>query len=313
MRDSLQLPRKLHGMLTFNMNERAENYLMEVNELTVAYRVNSRGDVVAVNGASFAIRHGETIGLLGESGCGKSTIALSLLGLLPPENTIHEGVIRFNGRELQDLNERDWERIRGAEVSLIPQDPTLALSPVKRVGEQIVDILQAHRPWKRSRCREEAEQLLHAVHLDDACRVLSSYPFQLSGGQLQRVVIAQALACEPSLVIADEPTSALDSILRAEILSLFQELKQRRDMALLLITHEPEILARLADRILVMQRGAIIEEGDFAQLRDRPTQMFTRELLAAMRRPAGAVSWKARGTQSCEKTPELIPGGRDRR
>lgn len=269
--------------------------------------------MVAVNGASFAIQHGETVGFLGESGCGKSTIALSLLGLLPPDTTIQEGVIRFNGRELQALNEREWENIRGAEIALIPQDPALALSPVKRVGEQLADVIQAHRPWKRSRCREEAEQLLHTVHLDDASRVLSSYPFQLSGGQLQRIVIAQALACEASLVIADEPTSALDSIVRAEILDLFQELKQQRSMTLLLISHEPEILARLADRILVMQKGRIIEDGDFIRLRDHPVHAFTKDLLAAMRRPARTTSRRMSGDQSLETLPDLIIGGKPRR
>jgi ABC-type glutathione transport system ATPase component len=291
------------------MNEPRTNYLLEVSELMVAYRSVSGSEVVAVNHASFVIKPGETVGLLGESGCGKSTIALSLLGLLPPDSASLEGIIRFNGRELQELNDRELEKIRGAQIALIPQDSTLALSPVKRVGEQLADVLQAHRPWKRGRCREGAEQLLHSVHLDDAHRVLSSYPFQLSGGQLQRVVIAQALACEPSLVIADEPTSPLDSIVRAEILSLFQELKEQRGMTLLLISHEPEILARLADRILIMEQGRIIEEGKFTQLRDHPVHAFTRELLAAMRRPTRAMSRKEPACKSGAKISDLVIGG----
>jgi peptide/nickel transport system ATP-binding protein len=295
------------------MNDRADNRLMEVSKLRIVYRAHSGSETVAVDGVSFEIGRGETVGLLGESGCGKSSIALGLLGLLPPETASCNGVIRFDGRELQGLKEQEWERIRGAEIALIPQDPALALSPLKRVGEQVTDVLRAHHPWKRSRCREEAEQLLSRVHIDEAQRVFSSYPFQLSGGQLQRVVIAQALACGPSLVIADELTSALDSIVRAEVMSLFQELKQERDMALLLISHEPEILARLADRILVMQQGRIIEEGKFTQLCNLPVHPFTRGLLSAMRRPARAKLKKKLGALSREKTPTLVTGGQSHR
>ena len=235
-------------------------------------------------------------------------MALSLLGLLPEENTRQEGIIRFNSHALQNCSERDWEKLRGAEISLISQDPALALSPVRRVGEQIADVLQAHRPWKRSRCREEAEQLLLSVQLTDVRRIFSSFPFQLSGGQLQRIVIAQALACGPSLVIADEPTSALDSIIRAEILSLLHGLKLTRDIALLFISHEPEILAALADRILVMKEGRIVEQGTFAQLRHRPKNAFTRELLGAMRLSASSVRCAQHGEKSKENTEELAHG-----
>lgn len=289
------------------------NHLLEVTNLKVKYRANFGGEAIAVNGVSFVIRRGETVGLLGESGCGKTTIALSLLGLLPSDSTTCEGGICFSGRKLQQLNEREWEKMRGAEIALIPQDPALALSPVKRVGEQLADILRAHRPWKRGRCREEAERILHSVHLESTRRIFTSYPFQLSGGQLQRVVIAQALACGPSLVVADEPTSALDPIVRTEILCLFQELKQQRDMALLLISHEPEILARLANRVLVMQQGAIVEEGEFAQLRDHPVHAFTRELLATMRRPGKAKPQKEPSPRSRELASELNTHGERRR
>lgn len=296
--------RKPCERFTVIMAQHTENPLLEVSNLKVAYSTVSRGQVEAIRDASFVIRRGETVGLLGESGSGKSTIALTLLGLLSREAASQDGAIRFNGRELQALNEREWERIRGAEIALISQDPALALCPVKRVGEQIADVLQAHRPWPRNRCREEAKSLLESMHLQDTGRVFSSYPFQLSGGQLQRIVIAQALACKPSLVIADEPTSALDSILRLEILRLFEELKHERGMAVLFISHEPEILARLADRILVMQEGKIIEEGAFAQLRDNPANQFTRELLAAMRCPATFNSQIEREAKSPGKAPE---------
>ena len=290
------------------MSERAESHLLQVSGLRVAYRTRSGSIATAVNDVSFVIGRGETVGLLGESGCGKSTIALSLLGLLREENATQDGAIRLNGRGLQKLSEQEWQKVRGAEIALIPQDPTLALSPVKRVGEQVADVLQAHRPWTRKRCREEAERLLLSVHLNDVGRIYSSYPFQLSGGQLQRIVIAQALACGPSLVVADEPTSALDSIIRAEILSLFQELKQQEDTAFLFISHEPEILALLADRILVMNEGKIVEEGTFVELRNRPANAFTRELFGAMRLPPRPSSRKQQEAKLSDRTHELAAG-----
>ncbi|HKW87300.1 MAG TPA: ABC transporter ATP-binding protein [Candidatus Acidoferrales bacterium] len=295
------------------MKERTEEQLLDVSNLRIAYRARSGGEVSAVDGISFFIRRGETVGLLGESGCGKSTIALSLLGLLPRENTLQDGAILFNGRAIQNLREQEWQKIRGADIALIPQDPTLALSPVKRVGEQVADVVQAHRPWKRTRCREEAGQLLLSVHLKDVPRIFSSYPFQLSGGQLQRVVIAQALACSPSLVIADEPTSALDSIIRTEILALFQELKGRSGTAFVFISHEPEVLALLADRILVMKEGKIIEEGKFAELRGRPAAPFTRELMNAMRHSARPKSANEHSAKSPEAIRELTAGPEPRK
>lgn len=295
------------------MTERAENPVLEIRDLRVAYTSRAGDPALAVNGVSFIVHPGETVGLLGESGCGKSTIAVSLLGLLPKRGSICDGIVRFKGRELQKLTEREWEKVRGAEIAMIPQDPALALSPVLRVGEQIADVVQAHRKWKRAKCREKAEQLLRSVHLDHVARIFSSYPFQLSGGQLQRIVIAQALSCEPSLLIADEPTSALDPIMRAEILSLFQELKQQRSLALLFISHEPEILALLADRILVMQGGTILEEGTFAELRDHPASTFTRDLLAAMRQPKKVESGSASKGNSLESTQGLALNRRHRR
>lgn len=286
------------------MIDKSASELLRVKNLRVAYLGRTGEANAAVNGVSFFIREGETVGLLGESGCGKSTIALSLLGLLERENTSQDGNIVLNGRELQNLPEKEWQKIRGAEIALILQDPTLALSPVKRVGEQVADVYGAHKQWKRGRCLEEAEQLLLSVHLTDVPRIFSSYPFQLSGGQLQRIVIAQAIACEPSLVIADEPTSALDSIIRAEILALFEELKGRNNTAFLFISHEPEILALLADRIMVMKEGKIVEEGTFVELRDRPANSFTRELIRAIRQPSGVKSAEQSGAESRKGTEE---------
>jgi ABC-type glutathione transport system ATPase component len=261
----------------------AEAPLLEVRDLTVAYHDRARGEQIAISQLELAIRTGEVVGLLGESGCGKSTLALALLGLLPESARILSGTISFRGQNLEGIREADWEKIRGAEISLIEQDPSLALCPVLRIGKQVADVVQAHRKLKRRASNAEAMKLLERVHLHDTQRIVSSYPFELSGGQLQRVVIAQAIACNPSLIIADEPTSALDTIVRSEILGLLDELRREQHVAMLLISHEPEILVRWADRILVMHEGTIIEEGDFAELRKNPVMPFTRELIGAMR------------------------------
>jgi ABC-type glutathione transport system ATPase component len=261
--------------------------LLEVRGLTVAYQDRAQEEHIAIHEVELAIHPGEVLGVLGESGCGKTTLALALLGLLPESATIVCGSVFFQGREIAGLRDGDWETIRGAEISLVAQDPSLALCPVRRIGKQVADVVQAHRRWTRRECDEEAARLLKLVHLDEVDRIFSRYPSQLSGGQLQRVVIAQAIACGPQLMIADEPTSALDTIVRAEILDLLQELRLERKMAMLLISHEPEILGKLADRIVVMHEGGIIEAGDFEQLRHRARMPFTRELMGAMRAPRG--------------------------
>jgi oligopeptide/dipeptide ABC transporter ATP-binding protein len=180
------------------------------------------------------------------------------------------------------LKERELERFRGAEIALIFQEPSLALHPMKRVGDQVADVLRVHRRWDRQRCRNEARAALEEVALGDSERIFRAYPHQLSGGQRQRVVIALALACKPALVIADEPTASLDTTTQAEILDLFRELKQRHRLAVLLITHNPAILAGLADRVLVMYAGKIIEEGSFEQVIHDPLHPYTRALIQSL-------------------------------
>lgn len=287
-------------------NPPAEFHLLEVHNLTVAYRDRGQGERVAIHEVNLAIRPGEVLGLLGESGCGKSTLALALIGLLPESARILSGSISFQGRDLKSISERDWETIRGAEISLIQQDPSLALSPVRTIGKQVSDVVQAHRPWTRRECDKEALRFLRLVNLGEVPGIFSRYPSQLSGGQLQRVVIAQAIACGAPLVIADEPTSALDTIVRAEILDLLGELRKQQRLAILLISHEPEILGKLADRIVVMHEGRIIEEGDFKQLRDRPAMPFTQELMGAMRAPREEKPLGLRKSQLGHMEPVLV-------
>jgi oligopeptide/dipeptide ABC transporter ATP-binding protein len=253
--------------------------LLEVRNLGVRY-----AGVAVVRDVSFCIAHGEVAGLLGESGCGKSTAARAILGLLP--EAAASGSVSFDGRELLGLPEPEWRRIRGAEVSLIFQEPRSALNPVMRIGAQVAEVIRAHRGWPAARCSAEARETLCRVGLD--ARFCRSYPHQLSGGQLQRVLIAQALACAPALVLADEPTASLDTVTQAAILELLRGLKANSGLGMLLITHHPAILNGFAERVLVMYAGQIVEAGPREQVYSQPLHPYTAALLRCVPRPSGA-------------------------
>jgi peptide/nickel transport system ATP-binding protein len=259
--------------------------LLQVRDLHVDYFSNGAPPSSVLRGISFSIGKGESIGLLGESGCGKSTLALAILGLLPASARVTCGSICFQEQELIGLPERAMEAIRGASLSLICQDPSTALHPILRVGTQIADVVAAHhRNWPRRQCREAAAIALNEVGLADSGRFYASYPHQLSGGQRQRAVIAQALACRPALLIADEPTSSLDSTVQAEILALLKRLRLERNLSLLFISHNPAVLAEIADRVLVIYAGQIVEEGGTPEVLASPLHPFTRALLRCLPR-----------------------------
>jgi ABC-type glutathione transport system ATPase component len=253
--------------------------LLHVRDLRVRYKAEGDSPRPAVAGVSFHIAPGETLGLMGESGCGKSTIALGLLGLLPAESVSISGSIEFQGEELLSRPERELQKIRGAAMALVSQEPELALSPVMRVGDQVAEVLRAHHDWDAKKCRTEAEAILALAGLTHARELYSAYPHQLSGGQRQRVVLAQALACRPALVIADEPTASLDALSQSAFISLLRDLKRKLQVSLLLISHTPEIQASLADRVLVMKDGEIVEEGSFARLYRTSGLAYTRTIL----------------------------------
>ncbi len=234
---------------------------LEVRDLAVHYR-GIRGEwAPAVEEIGFAIGPGEALGLLGESGCGKTTTALAIPGLLPANGRVVRGSVRLAGRELVALSERQLERVRGAGIGLVAQEPALALNPVIRVGEQVAEVVRVHRrlPWRR--CREEAARAIDEMGFADPGRIFASYPHQLSGGERQRVTIARALVCRPPVVIADEPTASLDAAVAIEILALLRDLKGRHRLALLFISHDPRVLAAIADRVMVMRAGRIVEQG----------------------------------------------------
>ena len=232
----------------------------------------------ALHEIDFETGPGEIVGILGESGCGKSTLALSILGLLPAAARV-EGSILFHEQDLLQLSESRLTTIRGALISLIHQEPGLSFSPVMRVGEQIAEVVRAHLPMKRTAREQECKAMLREVQLSDVDRIYNAYPHQLSGGELHRVAIAQALICRPELVICDEPTSSLDVTIQAEILSLLRELKARLGMAMIFITHNPALLAGFADRVLVMCDGRIVEQGRVARVFRWPLHAYTNELL----------------------------------
>jgi ABC-type glutathione transport system ATPase component len=271
--------------------------LLTVRELTIRYRSTELAERAAVKDASFDVASGEVLGVMGESGCGKTSIALALLGLLSREHADVSGSIMFRGEDILVMKERSLRRIRGTGISMVYQEPGIVLNPVMRVGMQIAEVAHAHQQWSWKECRAEAHAMLARVNLAPAERIFSAYPHQLSGGQLQRVVLAQALICRPALVIADEPTASLDARSQSDFIALLRELKQSLGISLLLISHTPEIQASLADRILVMKDGEIVEEGSFDRVYWSPIHPYTRTLLRRDRPAAEEDPARARTAQ----------------
>ncbi|HTU33349.1 MAG TPA: ABC transporter ATP-binding protein [Candidatus Acidoferrum sp.] len=255
--------------------------LLKVRELAVEF-CDGTTSYSALHGIDFEVGRGEIVGLMGESGSGKSTTALSLLGLLPSDSARTSGSVIFRGRDLLLLNERAWRNVRGSQISLVFQEPEIALSPVMRAGDQVAEVIRAHRNCGWQRCRDEAVAALARVGLKDD-RFFHSYPHQLSGGQRQRVVLAQALACEPALLLADEPTASLDARSQAEFLELLRQLRAETGLAVLLISHSAEVQASLADRVVILKEGRILEEGTFEALYEASAHAYTRKLLGATR------------------------------
>ena len=253
------------------------NRILEVNDLAVAFR-----DEVVVTGVGFHIDRSETVALVGESGSGKSVTALSIMQLLPYQYASHpRGSIRVDGQEVMGASEDDMLKVRGERVGMVFQEPMTSLNPLHTIEKQIGEILFVHRAMGKRESRDQALELLDMVALPNARDRLGAYPHELSGGQRQRVMIAMALANEPDLLIADEPTTALDVTVQAQILTLLNTLKDRLDMALLLITHDLGVVRKMADRVCVMTQGEIVERGRTARVFDAPQHDYTRRLLAA--------------------------------
>ena len=276
--------------------------LLEVKNLHVSYSARTGEVCPALAGVNFDLAPGEILGVLGESGSGKSTLASALLRLLPSNGKIQKGSVLFEGKNLLEASPQDLRKIRGGRIGLIFQEPSSSLHPTLQVGRQVSDVLAAHESLGRRALRKKPATSSPQCFPIDAERISRSYPHELSGGQRQRVLIAQAIACGPSLVVADEPTASLDPTTQQEILQLFRTLRQKLGLAMILITHNPALLAGLADRILVLYAGRVAEIGPTAKVLSSPQHPYTAALLRCL------PSHFAEG-QSARKTRlHVIPG-----
>jgi len=257
------------------------SHLLEVNNLRTHFPTRS-GLVRAVDGVSFYLDRGELLGLVGESGCGKSITALSVMRLIAPPGKIVEGEILFDSKDLLKLSDAAMRQMRGDDIAMIFQDPMTSLNPVFTVGEQIAEALRLHRKLSKKDAKRAAIEAMREVAIPDPARRIDDYPHQLSGGMRQRVMIAMALACDPKLLIADEPTTALDVTIQAQILELLDELRKQRELAVLLITHDLGVVAEVADRVAVMYTGRIVEESQVDELFARPKHPYTEGLLRSV-------------------------------
>ncbi|WP_209426645.1 ABC transporter ATP-binding protein [Pararhodobacter sp. SW119] len=253
--------------------------VLDVKNLKTVFHTRA-GDIHAVNSVSFSLKPGELLGVVGESGSGKSVTMMSLLGLLPsPPAEVREGEVMLAGRDLLKATPEGLRRVRGREVGFVFQDPMTSLNPVFTVGFQIIEPLRKHMGMDRKRARARATELLELVGIPDAERRLKDFPHQFSGGMRQRVMIAIALACDPKVLIADEPTTALDVTIQAQIIELVKELRQRLGMAIIWITHDLGVIAGIADRVMVMYGGQVVEHGPVREIFADPAHPYTRALL----------------------------------
>src|SRR5690242_16482475 len=274
--------------------------LLRVKDLVTTFRTD-QGILRAVDEVSFDVAEGATLGIVGESGCGKSVTALSVLRLIPfPQGAIEEGRIELRGRDLLGLSEREMQDVRGNEISMIFQEPMTSLNPVYSVGSQIVEAFRLHQKKSRREAREHAVEMLRRVGIASPETNVDAYPHQLSGGMRQRVMIAMALACEPSLLIADEPTTALDVTIQAQILELLTKLQRELGMSILLITHDLGVIAEHTDHVLVMYAGRVVESAPVKELFARPKHPYTRGLVASIPTLTGGPSTPGRRLPTIE-------------
>ena len=263
----------------------ASTALLSVSELRTHFLTNE-GVVRAVDGVSFDVKRGEVLGIVGESGCGKSVTARSILRLIPePPGRIVSGRVVFDGANLLEFSARQMQSIRGDRISMIFQDPMVSLNPTMRIGRQICEVLEVHRGLSPGAAQKRAIELLQSVKIPDPASRLRDYPHQFSGGMRQRAMIAMALACEPILLIADEPTTALDVTVQAQILDLLRSIRKEFDTAIILITHDLGVVAELCDRVCVMYAGKVVEEATVTALFDEPRHPYTQGLMASIPTP----------------------------
>jgi peptide/nickel transport system ATP-binding protein len=279
--------------------------LLRIENLTCAFEGSVR-TVFAVNEMALEVNPGEIVAVVGESGCGKSATAMAIMGLLPPTARV-TGSIRFNGRELLNMSARDWRSVRGGEIGMIFQDPMTALNPMMTIGDQIAEVLKQHKKLSRSEIREAVVSLLDRVRIPDPGKRYSEFPHQLSGGMRQRVVIAMAIACRPKLIIADEPTTALDVTIQAQILALLDELRREVGSAILLISHDLGVVSEVADRVVVMYAGSVVETAPTATLMAGPRHQYAARLIGAAPDIDRVLSVTDGSKPALEEIPGVVP------
>jgi len=261
--------------------DRSSQPLLEVKNLKT-YFFTDEGVVKAVDGVDFSVYPGEVLGLVGESGCGKSVTSFSIMRLVGLPGKVIEGEILFGGKDLLKLSEAEMTHLRGKEISMIFQQPQSSLNPVFTAGDQVAEVFQIHEKSARQNAWEEAVELLKLVGIPDAMRKARAFPHEMSGGQAQRVMIAMALSLKPKLLIADEPTTALDVTIQAQILDLMRDLREKMNTAVILITHDLGVIAEMADRVAVMYAGRVVEQSDVRKLFDKPLHPYTQGLIASI-------------------------------
>ena len=280
--------------------------LLDVTDLHTYFHTRE-GVVRAVDGVSFTLERGQTLGIVGESGCGKSVTALSIMGLIPkPPARIEQGSVVFEGRDLTRLSERELEDVRGKEIAMIFQDPMTSLNPTLKIGTQITETLRRHLGLSKQAARKRAVELLEEVQIPKAASRLHDYPHRFSGGMRQRVMIAIAISCNPKLLIADEPTTALDVTVQAQVLDLLDDLRHEHEMAMIIITHDMGVVAEAADGIVVMYAGQVVEHAPVLELFDHPEHPYTEALLGALPQLEGEGIRDGRLTAIPGRPPDLI-------
>lgn len=258
------------------------SHILQVKDLVTSFDTDA-GELTAVNGVSFGVAAGQTLAIVGESGCGKSVTSLSIMGLLAkPAGTIRSGSIQFEGQELVGASQADLQNLRGNRMAMIFQEPMTSLNPAFTVGEQIIEGLMRHLPLSRAQASERALEMLQKVRIPAPQKRMNDYPHQLSGGMRQRVMIAMALSCNPKLLIADEPTTALDVTIQAQILELMRALQEETQTAIILITHDLGVVAEVADQVVVMYAGQVVEQASVQALFDKPQHPYTVGLLGSI-------------------------------
>lgn len=255
--------------------------ILEIKDIQISFKTDE-GELKVVDGIDFHINKGETLGVVGESGCGKSVTSLSVMGLLPNIGNVKKGEILFGEKDLVKLSKSEIRKVRGKEIAMIFQEPMTSLNPVYTIGKQIMELVQNHRKMSKVEAKKHAIEMLKLVGIPRPEEVVDEYPHQLSGGMRQRVMIALAMSCNPELLIADEPTTALDVTIQAQILDLMRDLQEKKGMSILLITHDLGVVAEMCDRVVVMYAGQVVEDADVESIFDNPKHPYTRGLLESI-------------------------------